>query len=215
VTTTTAVTHRVEAHAVGKRLGGRDALDRVSFAFEGPGVLAVVGENGAGKSTLLKLFAGLLAPDRGRVTIDDLSPLSGPPSVRRALGYVPEAADPFPYLAAGDVIRLVASIKGAPAPAALVEELGVTRLLGQRMEALSLGERRRVCLVLALLGDPWLLLLDEPTNGLDAAGLATLVSLLERHVARGGTALIATHDADLAARTAARTLRLREGRVAV
>ena len=212
---TRAALHRVAAVDVGKRLGGRDALDRVSFTFDGPGVLAIVGENGAGKSTLLKLFAGLISPDRGRVTIDDVSPSSGPPSIRRALGYVPEAADPFPYLAAGDVIRLVASIKRTEPPADLVEELGVSRLLGQRMEALSLGERRRVCLVLALLGDPWLLLLDEPTNGLDAAGLTTLVGLLDRHVARGGSVLVATHDMELAARTGARTLRLREGRVAV
>jgi ABC-type multidrug transport system ATPase subunit len=205
----------VEAHDVGKRLGGHDALAGVSFRFEGPGVLAVVGRNGAGKSTLLKLFAGLLAPDRGAVTIDGVSPLTGPPSVRRALGYVPEAADPFPYLAAGDVIRLIASIKGVDAPDALVDELGVTRLLNQRMEALSLGERRRVCLVLALIGDPTLLLLDEPTNGLDAAGLVTLTDVLARHVARGGMALVATHDVELAGRAATRTLRLRDGCVEV
>ena len=86
--------------------------------------------------------------------------------------------------------------------------MGAGELADQRIGALSLGQRRRACLAAALVGEPWLLVLDEPDNGLDAAGAAELVALVGDHVARGGAALIATHDFALADALAAQRLAL-------
>ncbi len=193
---------------VSKRLGATQALDGVSFDHE-LGVLAILGENGAGKSTLLQILVGLCRPDTGVVTIAGQSVAAA----RHALGFVPEAADPLPFLSVHELLSLVAAVKAAPLVADAVEALGLGPLLDQRLGTLSLGQRRRACLAAALTGQPWLLVLDEPTNGLDADGVATLARTLERHVAGGGIAVVATHDVAFCERVARRTLRLRAGRI--
>jgi ABC-type multidrug transport system ATPase subunit len=204
---------RLEVRAARKRLNRRLVLDDVDLCVEGAGAVALVGPNGAGKSTLLRTIAGVLAPDCGDVLIDGASLLRDP-RLRRHLGFVPEAADPLPHLAVAELLALVAALRRAPSPpGALLERLGVSELLPRRLGTLSLGQRRRACLALALVGEPWLLLLDEPTNGLSADGIAELAAVLEGHHAAGRATLFATHDAGFADRLGARRVWLDAGRV--
>jgi ABC-type multidrug transport system ATPase subunit len=191
-----------------KRLGATQALDDVSFDHD-VGVLAILGENGAGKSTLLQILVGLIRPDSGVVTLAGRDVATA----RRSLGFVPEAADPLPFLSVYELLSLVATVKAAPLMDDAIDSLGLRPLLDQRIGTLSLGQRRRACLAAALTGLPWLLVLDEPTNGLDADGVETLARTLERHVAGGGTAVVATHDLAFCERVARRTLRLRAGKI--
>jgi ABC-type multidrug transport system ATPase subunit len=199
---------------VRKLLGGRPALDGVSLVWDRPGTLVVFGENGAGKSTLLRVVAGVLAADAGevslfghRLAVDRLAAL-------RHVGYAPEAADLPPHLGVGELVALVAALKGVPRPPpALAERLGVAPLFGKRLGALSLGQRRRAGLLAALVGDPDLLLLDEPTNGLDASGVTTLAELLDERTAAGRSALVATHDRPFIERVAAESVEIRAGRM--
>jgi ABC-type multidrug transport system ATPase subunit len=191
-----------------KRLGGTQALDDVSFDHD-VGVLAILGENGAGKSTLLQILVGLIRPDSGQVTLAGRTVAES----RHALGFVPEAADPLPFLSVYELLSLVAAVKAAPLMEEAIDTLGLRGLLDQRIGTLSLGQRRRACLAAALTGRPWLLVLDEPTNGLDADGTETLALTLERHVAGGGTAVVATHDVAFCDRVARRTIRLKAGRI--
>jgi ABC-type multidrug transport system ATPase subunit len=136
-------------------------------------------------------------------------------SARRQLGYVPEAADPPGYLRVDDLLALVAALKDAdPLDAAVRERLGVDLLAHQRIERLSLGERRRACLAAALVGDPAVLVLDEPSNGLDSQGAQTLVEILSEQRDAGATILLATHDHDLIAALSDQHLRLVNGRLA-
>jgi ABC-type multidrug transport system ATPase subunit len=173
---------------LGKRLGGRWVLQRLTETVEG-GAAAVIGPNGAGKTTLLRIVAGILEPDEGQIF------LRGHPLDRRHIGYVPEAADPPLHLTVAELLALVAALRRAPPlDPALQARIGVDGLAGQRIGSLSLGQRRRACVAAALVGAPWLLVLDEPTNGLDAAGTALLGDLLASHIAGGGCALFATHD---------------------
>ncbi|HKA92124.1 MAG TPA: ABC transporter ATP-binding protein [Haliangiales bacterium] len=193
---------------VSKRLGATQALDGVSFEHD-VGVLAILGENGAGKSTLLQILVGLIRPDAGAVTVAGRSVADA----RHTVGFVPEAADPLPFLSVHELLSLVAAVKAAPVVEDMIETLGLRALLDQRIGTLSLGQRRRACLAAALTGRPWLLVLDEPTNGLDAEGTDSLARTLERHVAGGGIAVVATHDVAFCERVARRTLRLRAGRI--
>ena len=194
-----------------KRLGARRVIDDLSFSCDSGEITILTGANGAGKSTLLALVAGVMQPDRGTIVIaaDD-----GARSSRQALGYVPEAANPPGFLSGAELFDLVRQLKGA---AALNEEihraLGLGAIEHSRIERLSLGERRRVCLAAALIGDPALLVLDEPTNGLDVDGVSTLVQLLRDARERGAAILIATHDRAFADQVADVRLHLAGGQL--
>jgi ABC-type multidrug transport system ATPase subunit len=204
---------RLRIEDVRKLLGGRPALDGVSITWDRPGTLVVFGENGAGKSTLLRVVAGVLAADEGEVVIYGHRLSAARIEALRHVGYAPEAADLPPHLGVGELIALVAALKAAPRPPPeLAERLGVAGLAGQRLGALSLGQRRRAGLLAALTGDPDLLLLDEPTNGLDAGGAAVLAELLAERSAAGRAALVATHDRPFIERVAAASVEIRAGR---
>ncbi len=151
-----------------KRLGGRRVLDQLSLDCDAGTITAIVGPNGAGKSTLLAILAGVMEPDAGSVDIDGASITRQRTRARARLGYVPEAADPPPHLTVDELIALVVALRrAAPLAAEIRQQLGTEPLGHQRIDRLSLGERRRACLAAALVGDPGLLVLDEPTNGLD------------------------------------------------
>ena len=135
--------------------------------------------------------------------------------MRRHVGYVPEISCPLPHLTVKELVHLVAALKGTSfPPAALVARLGVDGFLDQTLSTLSQGQRRRACLLAALVGEPWLLVLDEPTNGLNPEGHAMLVAVLREHIQDGGALVVATHDLPFAAALSGRQLRLVDGRLA-
>jgi len=193
--------------------GARTVLDEVSLTAEAGEIVGVVGPNGCGKSTLLTCVAGVLAPRDGRVTIAGAS-VWGARSERakacRALGYVPEGADPPGFLRASELWALCAATRGCEPPSAeLRAALGLDDVADLALERMSLGQRRRACLGAAMLGAPKLLVLDEPDNGLDVQRLGALVTLLKEHAAGGGTVLLASHDAAWLDELEARRLEIR------
>jgi len=204
----------VVADEVTKSLGGRPILHGLSFTCAGGAITALTGRNGAGKSTLLRIVAGVLAPDRGVVSIAGSDLARAPRAARRALGYVPEAANPPGHMTGAEVLDLVRALKQCePIASDLRQTLDVDAFAHQRMSRMSLGQRRRICLAAALTGDPRVLVLDGPTNGLDAAGVETLAGLLEQCRDRGCAILLATHDAEFIAPLADARLHIAQGRL--
>jgi ABC-type multidrug transport system ATPase subunit len=194
------------------RRGGRMIFDDVSLAAAAGEIVGLVGPNGCGKSTLLACVAGVLAPHDGEVRVAGASvwgPHRDRTRARAALGYVPEAADPPPFLRANELWALCAAARGVAMPGeTLVDKLGLDELRELSLERMSLGMRRRACLGAAMLGPPALLVLDEPDNGLDARRTDALEVLLRDHVAAGHACLVASHDAALLERINARVVRL-------
>jgi ABC-type multidrug transport system ATPase subunit len=192
------------------RRGGRTILDGVSLAADAGEVVAVVGANGTGKSTLLACIAGVLPPRGGSVRVAGRSVWGAEgAAARRALGYVPEGADPPHYLTGAELWALVAATRGASGPSeALTAALGLDDVARVRFDRMSLGMKRRACLGAAWLGPPALLVLDEPDNGLDAARLAALIALVGAHAAGGGAVVVATHDPAVVEQIAARRFSL-------
>jgi len=186
------------------RRGGRTIIDAISLEVMGGEIVGVVGKNGSGKSTLLACVAGVLSPRDGRVEIDGASVWGSHADrdrARRALGYVPEAADPPGFLTGAELWALCATSRGCgptiePSPA-LADALGLDELTDKPLDKMSLGQRRRACLGGAFVGQPKLLVLDEPDNGLDTKHLASLVTLVRDHATSGGACLLASHDAAL------------------
>jgi putative ABC transport system ATP-binding protein len=184
--------------------------------------VALRGRSGSGKSTLLNLISGIDAPDEGEVVIDGvavtaLSERERTLFRRRNIGFVYQAFNLVPTLSAADNVRLVLELNGVPRPAAtqrVNELLGAVGLGGRERsypDVLSGGEQQRVAVARALAHQPSLLLADEPTGNLDDAAAASVLALLGG-LAResGGTLIVATHSAAVAA-TCDRVLELREG----
>jgi ABC-type multidrug transport system ATPase subunit len=205
------VTLAVEAISV--RRGGRVVLAGVSLEVAAGEIVGVVGKNGCGKSTLLMCIAGVLAPRDGRIVISGASVWGSHGQrlrARRALGYVPEGADPPGFLLGGELWALVSATRGSGPPTAeLSDALGLGELRDVALERMSLGQRRRACLGAAFMGPPDLLVLDEPDNGLDARRLDALVALTRGHAAAGSACVLASHDAALLDQLGARVFPLR------
>jgi len=192
---------------VGKSFGRTDALADVSLALA-PGITGLLGPNGAGKTTMLRILATALAADRGKVRVLGADPgtPTGRTEVRRRLGYVPQETG-FPRgFTAFSFIDYMAILKNWSDPALrhaevrrVVDLVGLSEIAPKRVAALSGGQRRRVVLAQAMLGDPDLLVLDEPTTGLDPAQRGRLRDVLGR-AGESATVLISTHQtADVAA----------------
>ena len=204
------MTLAVDALAV--RRGGRGVIAGVSLEAAAGEIVGIAGKNGCGKSTLLLSIAGVLAPHAGRIAISGASVWGARRErlrARRALGYVPEGADPPGFLLGGELWALVAATRGTALPSPeLCDALGLDELRDAPIERMSLGQRRRACLGAALLGPPDLLVLDEPDNGLDARRLDALVGLLQAHAASGRAVIVASHDAALLDELGARVITL-------
>ncbi len=190
---------------VRKTYGDRTLLDDVTFYMKQGDRVGVVGVNGCGKSTFLRLAAGKEKPDSGSVSYD--------PNVR--LGYLPQDPDYDPENTVMEQVE--AGLDPTAREIARYEAVEIlTRLgiadVGQKMGALSGGQRKRVALAACLVHPCDLLLLDEPTNHLDAEMIGWLETYLQRFT---GGILLVTHDRYFLDRIADRTLEVSFGKLYV
>jgi putative ABC transport system ATP-binding protein len=204
---------------------GRPAVNRVSLEVAPGEAVAVMGPSGSGKSTLLNLIAGLDRPTSGTVTvagerIDTLSETGVARFRRRQVGMIFQFFNLLDDLTVADNVLLPAQLAGLPRAKARAraDELLTALRIEQHSNAyparLSGGERQRVAIARALVNRPALLLADEPTGALDTATGEEIGELL-LDLNRSGQALIlVTHNPDLAARYAERTIQLVDGQIA-
>jgi ABC-2 type transport system ATP-binding protein len=204
----------IEVRELSKRFGAVTAVDGLSFQVRAGAVTGFLGPNGAGKTTTLRMLLGLVRPDGGQATIwgnryADLG------QWRRKVGVVLEASGFHPGRTVRDHLRVRCAATGiAVARAdAVLGVTGLDGLAGRRAGALSLGERQRLGLAAALLGDPEVLILDEPGNGLDPAGVAWLRDLLRRLAGEGRTVLVSSHLLAEVAQTADQVIVIDHGRL--
>ena len=186
-------------------------LDDVSADFLRGETIAVRGRSGSGKSTLLNLVGGIDTPDAGRVVVAgvDLTGLSERDRTlfrREHIGFVYQAFNLVPTLDVADNIRLVLELNGVPPRESqeriedLLEAVGLADRADSYPDVLSGGEQQRVAIARALCHEPAVVIADEPTGNLDDSTADVVLALLDRLVReRGGTMLIATHSARVAA----------------
>jgi putative ABC transport system ATP-binding protein len=186
-------------------------LDDVSADFFRGETIAVRGRSGSGKSTLLNLLGGIDTPDAGRIIVAgvDLTGLTERDRTlfrREHIGFVYQAFNLVPTLSVADNIRLVLELNRVAAREAqqriegLLDAVGLADRADSYPDVLSGGEQQRVAIARALCHEPAVVIADEPTGNLDDITAEVVLELLDRLVReRGGTMLIATHSARIAA----------------
>ncbi len=192
--------------------GGLEVLRGASFSILPGQTAALVGPSGAGKSTLLHIAGLLDRPTAGRIHLagEDCAGIGDERRTelrRRSIGFVYQFHHLLPEFSAIENIVLPQMVAGTRRRAArrmaahLLDKVGLADRAGHRPARLSGGERQRVAIARALANDPILLIADEPTGNLDQATADSVFGLLLEVVRdRGMAALIATHNAGLAAR---------------
>ncbi len=196
------------------RAAGSFALRLTSLTVTGGERVAVVGPSGAGKTTLLHLIAGILTPDRGRISVHGLELTELGPDDRRdlrllRLGLIFQDLELLEYLDLVDNVLLPYRVSpfleldrtARDRAAHLLEAVGLGDRLKDRPGRLSKGERQRVAFARALSTRPSLVLADEPTGNLDGETRDRVAKLLFDHAAReGATLVVVSHDPELVER---------------
>jgi ABC-2 type transport system ATP-binding protein len=188
------MTSSIELYDLTKRYGSTTAVDGLTVRVEPGRVTGFVGPNGAGKSTTMRMVLGLQRPTRGRALVGG-RPYRTLRHPLRQVGALLDAAAAHPSRRARDHLRWLAHSNAIPGRRVdeVIGLVGLAELADRRAGALSLGERQRLGLAAALLGDPGMLLLDEPINGLDIDGIRWIRSLLRDLAAQGRTVLVSSH----------------------
>ncbi|MDI6909825.1 ABC transporter ATP-binding protein [Nocardioides sp.] len=184
----------VTASGLIKDFGSTRALDHLDLTVSTGEVHGFLGPNGAGKTTTMRILLGMLRISGGRVTLLGGDPWRDTAALHRRLAYVPGEVNLWPNLTGGEVIDLLADLRGGLVPSRRREllerfELDPTK----QIRSYSKGNRQKVALVAAFASDVELYLLDEPTSGLDPL-MATVFQDVVRAVRdRGRTVLLSSH----------------------
>jgi ABC-2 type transport system ATP-binding protein len=196
------------------RYGEIEAVRGVELNVEHGRVLALLGPNGAGKTSIVSVLAGLQKRTSGEVQVLGADPAAAGSDWRARVGVVFQHSEPEPQLTVRECVQLYAGYYPAARPVQeLIELVGLASLADRRCARLSGGERRRLDVALALVGNPELIFLDEPTAGFDPVARRVAWELLERLRAAGTTMLLTTHSMEEAERLADRISVLVSGTV--
>ena len=181
--------------------GERLVFEDLGFSVDEGTALYLTGVNGSGKSSLLRVMAALLRPAAGEMRWNEMDVWDDIPAHHDRTRYVGHADGVKPVLSVGENLAFWAAISETrPEPAGHGVRTALSRVgLGELSEMparfLSAGQRRRLNLARLLASPARLWLLDEPAAGLDEGSAAVLESMIASHLARGGMAVVATHDA--------------------
>jgi ABC-2 type transport system ATP-binding protein len=179
--------------------GGRPVLTGISLRIGAGAVAGLLGPSGCGKSTLMRSIMGVQIIAGGRVTV--LGQAAGAPALRRRVGYVTQAPSVYGDLTVLENLRFFAAVLGCRKSwiPDVIQAVGLVGFEDRVVNTLSGGQRSRVSLATALIGDPEVLILDEPTVGLDPVLRKELWQLFHDLAATGTTLLISSHVMDEAA----------------
>jgi ABC-2 type transport system ATP-binding protein len=197
-----------------KRYGEEEALRGVSFEIDEGEVFGLLGPNGAGKTTTVEILEGYRTRDGGQVEVLGFDPQRSERSFRERIGVVLQSSELWSTLTPVETLRMFAGYY--PRPRAVDEVLDLVGLRDKRdarVRTLSGGQKRRLDLGIALVGDPQLVFLDEPTTGFDPAARRTAWEMIRSLRSLGKTVLLTTHYLDEAQQLSDRVAVLREGKI--
>jgi ABC-2 type transport system ATP-binding protein len=197
-----------------KRYDDHDAVRGIDLEIQRGEIFAFLGPNGAGKTTTVEILEGFRQATSGTVKVLGEDPWGAPASWRARIGIVLQESEAEPGLTVRECLELYAGYY--PAPRDVDETMALVELTGQadqRATTLSGGQRRRLDVALALIGDPELIFLDEPTTGFDPAARRTAWALIGGLRDLGKTVFLTTHYMEEAERLADRIAVIAAGEI--
>jgi ABC-2 type transport system ATP-binding protein len=197
-----------------KSYGGVEALRGIGFEVEVGEVFGLLGPNGAGKTTTVEILEGYRRRDGGHASVLGHDPGDSPRALRERIGVVLQHSESPPLLTVREVHRQFAGYFAAPRDVdEVIELVGLTEKRDAKVKTLSGGQKRRLDLGTALVGDPDLVFLDEPTTGFDPAARRSAWDMVRSLRSLGKTILLTTHYLDEAQQLADRVAVMRAGEI--
>ena len=197
-----------------KSYGDFQAVKGISFEIRTGEVFGLLGPNGAGKTTTVEILEGYRKRDRGEVSVLGVDPERAGLDWRERIGVVLQQDELYPYFSVRECVELFAGYYEEPRdPAEVMRLVGLDEKAGARVKTLSGGQKRRLDLAVALVGDPELLFLDEPTTGFDPGARRMAWETIRSLRALGKTILLTTHYIEEAQQLADQVAVLRAGRI--
>jgi ABC-2 type transport system ATP-binding protein len=189
----------IEAKGLTKTYGSAAAVDHISFSVGRGEIFGLLGPNGAGKTTTILMLLGLTEISSGEVSVLGFNPAREPLSVKRRVGYMPDAVGFYDQLTAADNLRYTARLIGFRAAerekriADALDQVGLSEFAEKRVSTFSRGMRQRLGLAEILMKGAQIAILDEPTSGLDPHATSELLSIIRNFKREGVTVLLSSH----------------------
>ena len=209
----------VEIQDLTKTYGEFVAVGHLTLAVQPGEILALLGPNGAGKTTTIRMLMGILSPTSGTATIAGHDCFAGRAQVMAQVGYLPDEPIFYDHLTGGEIVRFCGEMRGmrrdhtVARGRELAERLEIEDALDDYAINYSMGMRKKLALLCAMLHRPAVLILDEPTNGLDPFATRSLLELIRATAAEGAAVFYSTHLLPQAEKLATRIGILHRGRV--
>lgn len=189
---------------ISKRIENKPIVNSLSLHIEEGQNIALLGPNGAGKTTTIKMIMGIISLDSGDISIEGHSINKNKKQYLKYLGYVPD--EPFFYeeLKGMEFLRFTADLRekdlfgnSKDMFEQTIEQLEMKDFLKDPIHTYSLGMKKKLALLIALIHQPKLLIMDEPLNGLDPMTVYTIKNYLNEYIKKGNSVLFSTHMMDV------------------
>jgi len=204
----------ISVHGLRKCYGDYEAVRGISFEIREGEVFGLLGPNGAGKTTTIEILEGYRPRDAGEVDVLGFDPGRAGPAFRERIGVVLQQSQLWPTITVAETHRMFAGYYDRPRDVdEVIKLVGLDEKRDARVKTLSGGQKRRLDLGVALVGDPDLVFLDEPTTGFDPAARRAAWDMIRALRSLGKTILLTTHYLDEAEQLADRVAVLREGQI--
>ena len=185
--------YAISINSVTKTFGSKKALDNISFKVQVGDIFAFLGPNGAGKTTTIRCLMDFIRPTSGTIKVLGLDSQQDSRELKRLVGYVPSDHYLNDKWSGKEHIDFVTELRGAKqSSAGLIDRLDFD--INKKVKHLSTGNKQKLAIILAVIGQPKLLVLDEPTQGLDPLFQNEIYTILRDFAKTGGTVFVSSHN---------------------